>query len=61
MMPAPDETLTEALASLGLGHRKARGATQARIIFDKDTGEKVIRGTSKDGWDLVHKLRKDDK
>lgn len=53
-----DETLTEALTSLGLSHKPSK-VHGKKAIFNEETGEELGNFSAFEGWDLVHKLRGD--
>jgi hypothetical protein len=53
------ETLTQALHSLGLGHKPSK-CPGKRTIFNLETGEELSEFyNASEGWALVHKLRGD--
>lgn len=53
------ETLTEALKSLGYGHRPSTTPGK-RTLFHLATGEELPdQYSAHEGWDLVHRLRGD--
>ena len=54
------ETLTEALASLGLGHMPSFFYDDSHDIFVIETDEWVTMCDSAGGWALVHERRGDE-
>lgn len=51
-----EETLTEALESLGLGHCESKFPGK-RIIYNLETNESLGTFNSAEGWELVHTMR----